>query len=107
MSPSQSLRLVVIAPDLAEPDDDHERSAALVERSRQLRIGLLKNGHNIIAVLPADTFFEERRAQLQPDMIIIDAEKTRLTSWPNELALDNQVGPDVAAWRKPGDARRR
>jgi response regulator NasT len=74
MTPSQSLRLVVIAPDLAESDDDDERSAALVERSRQLRIGLLENGYNIIAVLPADTFLDERLAQLQPDMIIIDAE---------------------------------
>jgi response regulator NasT len=74
MSPSQSLRLVVIAPDLADSDDDDERSAALVERSRQLRIGLLENGYNIIAVLPADTFLDERLAQLQPDMIIIDAE---------------------------------
>jgi response regulator NasT len=74
MTPSQSLRLVVIAPDLADSDDDDERSAALVERSRQLRIGLLENGYNIIAVLPADTFLDERLAQLQPDMIIIDAE---------------------------------
>ena len=73
MTPSQSLRLVVIAPDLAESDDD-ERSAALAERSRQLRIGLLENGYNVIAVLPADTFLDERLAQLQPDMIIIDAE---------------------------------
>jgi response regulator NasT len=74
MTPSQSLRLVVIAPDLAESNDDDERSAALVERSRQLRIGLLENGYNVIAVLPADTFLDERLAQLQPDMIIIDAE---------------------------------
>ncbi len=74
MTPSQSLRLVVIAPDLAESDDDDERSAALAERSRQLRIGLLENGYNVIAVLPADTFLDERLAQLQPDMIIIDAE---------------------------------
>jgi response regulator NasT len=74
MTPSQSLRLVVIAPDLADSDDDDERSAALAERSRQLRIGLLENGYNVIAVLPADTFLDERLAQLQPDMIIIDAE---------------------------------
>ena len=51
-----------------------ERVRSLVERSRQLRIGLLENGYNIVAVLPADTFLHERLAQLQPDMIIIDAE---------------------------------
>ena len=74
MTPSQSLRLVVIAPDLADSDADDERSLVLAERSRQLRIGLLENNYNLIAVLPADTFLSERLAQLQPDMIIVDAE---------------------------------
>ena len=74
MTPSQSLRLVVIAPDLADADADDERSRELAERSRQLRIGLLQNNYNLIAVLPADTFLTERLAQLQPDMIIVDAE---------------------------------
>jgi two-component system, response regulator / RNA-binding antiterminator len=74
MTPSQSLRLVVIAPDLAESDANDEPARALVERSRQLRIGLLENNYNLIAVLPADTFLAERLAQLQPDMIIVDAE---------------------------------
>ena len=74
MSQSPSLRLVVIAPDLAEPAGGDERLLALIERSRQLRIGLLENNHNLIAVLPADTFLTERLAQLQPDMIIVDAE---------------------------------
>ena len=74
MTPSQSLRLVVIAPDLADFVSDDERSRELAERSRQLRIGLLENNYNLIAVLPADTFLAERLAQLQPDMIIVDAE---------------------------------
>ena len=75
MTPSHSLRLVVIAPDPDEPlQCDDERARGLIERSRQLRIGLLENGYNIVAVLPADTFLHERLAQLQPDMIIIDAE---------------------------------
>ncbi len=75
MSPSHSLRLVVIAPDLEESlQTDDDRMPGLIERSRQLRIGLLENGYNIVAVLPADTFLHERLAQLQPDMIIIDAE---------------------------------
>ena len=74
MSQSPSLRLVVIAPDLAEPAGGDDRLLALIERSRQLRIGLLENNHNLIAVLPADTFLTERLAQLQPDMIIVDAE---------------------------------
>jgi response regulator NasT len=74
MTPSQSLRLVIIAPDLLDgvSTDDHAREQA--ERSRQLRIGLLENGYNVVAVLPADTFLYERLAQIQPDMIIVDAE---------------------------------
>ena len=74
MTSSQSLRLVVIAPDFVESDASDEHSRELAERSRQLRIGLLENGYNIVAVLPADTFLDERLAQLQPDMIIVDAE---------------------------------
>ena len=53
---------------------DNERARAQSERSRQLRIGLLENNYNLIAVLPADTFLAERLAQMQPDMIIVDAE---------------------------------
>lgn len=74
MTPSQTLRLVVIAPDLVLAGSDDSHARALAERSRQLRIGLLENGYNIVAVLPADTFLDERLAQLQPDMIIVDAE---------------------------------
>ena len=74
MTPSQSLRLVIIAPDLGHRVADDKEAGALVERSRQLRIGLLESGYNIVAVLPADTFLTERLAQLQPDMIIVDAE---------------------------------
>ena len=74
MNSPRSLRLVVIAPDLLIADDGDEAAVALVERSRQLRIGLLAGGFNLIATLPADTFLRERLAQLQPDMIIVDAE---------------------------------
>jgi response regulator NasT len=66
--------LVVIAPDLSMVETDDEAALALIERSRQLRIGLLEGGFNLIATLPADTFLAERLAQLQPDMIIVDAE---------------------------------
>ncbi|NMM07232.1 ANTAR domain-containing protein [Polaromonas sp.] len=74
MTSSQSLRLVVIAPDLVDAAADDAPASALAERSRKLRIGLLENGYNIVAVLPVDTFLSERLAQLQPDMIIVDAE---------------------------------
>jgi two-component system, response regulator / RNA-binding antiterminator len=71
---NEALRIVVVAPDLAvaDPGDDHAISQA--ERSRSLRIGLLENGFNLVATLPADVFLTERLAQLQPDMVIVDAE---------------------------------
>nr|WP_315463484.1 ANTAR domain-containing protein [uncultured Rhodoferax sp.] len=71
---SEPLRIVVITSDLVveNPEDTHALDQA--ERSRSLRIGLLENGFNLIASLPADVFLTERLAQLQPDMIIVDAE---------------------------------
>ena len=71
---TDALRIVVVAPDLAIADPDDEHAATQAERSRALRIGLLENNCNLIATLPADVFLSERLAQLQPDMIIVDAE---------------------------------
>ena len=71
---TDALRIVVVAPDLAIADPDDEHAATQAERSRALRIGLLENNFNLIAALPADVFLSERLAQLQPDMIIVDAE---------------------------------
>ena len=71
---SEALRIVVVAPDLvvSDPNDEHGKSQA--ERSRALRIGLLENGFNLIATLPGDVFLADRISQLQPDLIIVDAE---------------------------------
>lgn len=70
----EALRIVVVASDLvfSDPADEHAQRQA--ERSRSLRIGLLESGFNLVATLPADVFLTERLAQLQPDMIIVDAE---------------------------------
>ena len=71
---NEALRIVVVAPDLVVKDQSDEHAISQAERSRSLRIGLLSNGFNLIASLPADVFLTERLAQLQPDMIIVDAE---------------------------------
>ncbi len=71
---NQTLRIVVVAPDLDVTDPDDAHALAQAERSRSLRIGLLENGYNLIAVLPADAFLEQRLTQLQPDLVIVDAE---------------------------------
>jgi response regulator NasT len=71
---TEQLRIVVVAPNLEVDDPTDEYALRQAERSRSLRIGLLENGFNLIAVLPADVFLADRIAQLQPDMIIVDAE---------------------------------
>jgi two-component system, response regulator / RNA-binding antiterminator len=71
---AHKLRIVVVAPETLTPDSTDEHAAQEAVRSRELRIGLLESGYNLIAVLPADSFLAQRIAQLQPDMIIVDAE---------------------------------
>ena len=69
------LRIVIVAPDVRSLDfADPAQSADELARSRKLRIGLLEGGYDIVAVLPADTFLPHRLAQIDPDLIIIDAE---------------------------------
>lgn len=70
----EALRIVVISSDLNVPDPTDTHAVHQAERSRTLRIVLLESGFNLIAVLPTDTFLAERLAQLQPDLIIVDAE---------------------------------
>ena len=72
--PARKLRIVVVNPVV---DDDGAHDAALaaqVSRGNALRIGLIESGYDIVASLPADLYLPERIGQLQPDMIIIDAE---------------------------------
>ena len=105
MTPSQSLRLVVIAPDLADAADDDAAARALAERSRQLRIGLLENGYNIIAVLPADAFLDQRLAQLQPDMIIVDAESEARDALEHVVMATRQARRPIVLFTNDNDTR--
>ncbi len=71
---NKALRIVVITTDLSADDSPNGDIIEQAERSRSLRIGLLEGGFNLVASLPADVFLNERLSQLQPDMIIVDAE---------------------------------
>lgn len=71
---TEPLKILVVAPDLAVGETDDAHTVEQARRSRALRIGLLENGFNLIATLPADVFLPERIAQLAPDLIIVDAE---------------------------------
>lgn len=68
------LRIVVVNTIIHAGDEDDASLLAQAERARALRIGLLEAGYDIIASLPPDMYLPERIAQLQPDMIIVDAE---------------------------------
>ena len=105
MTPSQSLRLVVIAPDLADAADDDAAARALAERSRQLRIGLLENGYNIVAVLPADAFLDQRLTQLQPDMIIVDAESEARDALEHVVMATRQARRPIVLFTNDSDTR--
>jgi response regulator NasT len=70
----EPLRIVVIISDPALVAEGDAQAHATEERSRLLRIGLLEAGYNLVATLPADVFLTERLAQLQADMVIVDAE---------------------------------
>ena len=66
---------IVVATSVAHPGEaDDATTAAQQRRSTALRIGLLEAGYDLIATLPADMFLPERIVQLQPDLIVIDAE---------------------------------
>lgn len=70
----RNLRIVVVNTIIDHADASDTALQEQAERGKALRIGLLEAGYNIIASLPADLYLPERIAQLQPDMIIIDAE---------------------------------
>jgi two-component system, response regulator / RNA-binding antiterminator len=73
-TPPITLRIVVVNPVVNPGDLDDASIAAQVRRGTALRIGLLESGYDIVASLPADMYLPERIAQLQPDLIIIDAD---------------------------------
>lgn len=73
-SDTPSLRIIVVNTVMPPEGEQDEHAWMQAKQSRALRIGLLEAGYNIIAVFPADMHLPDRVAQLQPDMIIIDAE---------------------------------
>jgi response regulator NasT len=73
MTDSKQLKIIVIN-SLVAPEGADEAAQEQAERARALRIGLLEAGYNILAALPPDGDFEEQITQLQPDLIIVDAQ---------------------------------
>lgn len=85
---AKSLRIVVIN-NLSPQDDETSPAAA---RARSLRVGLLENGYNIVAVLPPFAFNADIVAQLSPDVLIVDAEVDPAATFARITAV-NQINP--------------
>ncbi|WPC65430.1 ANTAR domain-containing protein [Rhodoferax ferrireducens] len=100
-----SLRIVVVAPDLDVANPEDEQALRQAERSRNLRIGLLENGFNLVATLPADVFLTERIAQLQPDLIIVDAESDARDSLEHVVMATRDERRPIVMFTNDDDTR--
>jgi two-component system, response regulator / RNA-binding antiterminator len=99
----REIRIVVIAPESLTPDAEDEEARELAVRSRQLRIGLLEGGYNLIAVLPADSFLEQRLTQLQPDMIIVDAQSDARDALEHVVVATREAPRPVVLFTEDSD----
>ena len=97
---NEMLRIVVVVPDLALTEDEGE-----AERSRSLRIGLLESGFNLVATLPADVFLTERLAQLQPDMVIVDAESAARDALEHVVMATREAPRPIVMFTNDSDTR--
>lgn len=102
---SEPLRILVVAPDLVVEDPHDEHALEQAARSRSLRIGLLENGFNLIASLPADTFLAERIEQLQPDLIIVDAESAARDSLEHVVLATRDERRPIVLFTNDEDTR--
>ncbi len=103
MQPTASTRIVIVAPDTQAFEPGDEDSKRELERSRSLHIGLLEAGCNIVAVLPVDTFLPDRIAQLQPDMIIVDAESQARDTLEHVVMATRDARRPIVLFTNDGD----
>ncbi len=71
---NNALRIVVVAPDLGLPRLPDQTATPQAAHSSALRRALLDNGLHLMATLPPTVFLCESLDQLQPDVVIVDAE---------------------------------
>jgi response regulator NasT len=102
---TEPLRIVVIAPDLHVTDPGDAHAVGEAERSRSLRIGLLESGFNLVATLPVDVFLPERLAQLQPDMIIVDAESAARDTLEHVVMATREAPRPIVLFTNDADTR--
>jgi response regulator NasT len=104
MTPNAALRIVIVAPESLTPEDPSDQQAWwAAERSRSLRIGLLESGYNIVAVLPSDMFLPDRLAQIQPDLIIVDAEDQARDTLEHVVMATREARRPIVLFTDDGD----
>ena len=103
------LRIVIVAADAPSDEPgalDAAEQLAQAERSRILRIGLLENGYNIVAVLPADIYLPDRLAQIAPDMIIVDAQSEARDSLEHVVLASRDARRPIVLFTDDSDTSR-
>ena len=105
MSLPAATRIVIVALEPLSNEPDDEASTLEMARSRSLRIGLLQAGYNIVAVLPVDTFLPERLAQIQPDMIIVDAESQARDTLEHVVMATRNARRPIVMFTEDSDTR--
>lgn len=103
MTDSKHLKIVVIN-SLVAPEGADEAMQEQAERARDVRIGLLENGYNILAALPPDADLEEQIARLQPDVIIVDAQSD--AALRKVVAATAHARRPIVCFTKDGDRAR-
>ena len=102
---NKALRIVVVAPDLAITDPDDDDALSQAERCCTLRIGMLASGFNLVATLPADMLLMDRLAQIQPDMIIVDAESDARDSLEHVVMASRDERRPIVLFTNDHDTR--
>ncbi|MBC3868629.1 ANTAR domain-containing response regulator [Undibacterium oligocarboniphilum] len=102
-SSSPGLRIVVVN-TLPPQQDEHDVGVQeQLARSRTLRIGLLEAGYNIVASIPGDIYLIDRIAQLQPDMIIIDAESDARDVLEHMVVITSEAPRPIVLFTEDGN----
>jgi len=101
----RNLRIVVVNTVTDHADIDDSVLQEQVARGKVLRIGLLEAGYNIIASVSADLYLPERIAQLQPDMIIIDAESDARDVLEHIVVATRDERRPIVMFTQDGDTR--
>ena len=102
---SAATRIVIVAPESLQPEPGDDAAVLEAERSRSLRIGLLEAGYNIVAVLPADMYLPDRLAQLQPDLIIVDAESQARDTLEHVVMASREARRPIVLFTDDSDTR--